>query len=421
MATVRDRWHKTHPKPGERRCSEHRGLVPSAEHGAGKRWQVRYVEGTTVVKENFAVKAVAEQRRNEVASLLDRGHLIHSAEGRAKFSEVANAYLASGRRRDHRESTSANVGSTLRIHVLPTFAEMRVGSIRRADIQRWADERAEALAPSTLRVKFGDLSSIFKWAVIEGYIATNPCLGVELPKVRAGEVVPLRREVVEALIEAAPAHLANMLTTAAATGLRQGELFGLEPIHIDEDARTIQVVQQLRYSEAHRCWEIAAPKTENSARLVPYGETVATALKQRAEAYAPVPLEVLDTTGRKPRQRIAHLVFTGRERGPISRGSWSLVWDKLVKAADALLVERESRLRVPDDATLHDFRDFYASVLIAGGASVKVVQRRLGHSKPSITLDTYTGLWDNAPDTTADVVDAVLLPGKRPASATVEE
>ncbi len=44
-------------------------------------------------------------------------------------------------------------------------------------------------------------------------------------------------------------------------------------------------------------------------------------------------------------------------------------------------------------------------------------QKRLGHSKPPITLDTYTHLWPNQEDTTRDAVEAVLgsgVPSKCP-------
>ena len=52
------------------------------------------------------------------------------------------------------------------------------------------------------------------------------------------------------------------------------------------------------------------------------------------------------------------------------------------------------------DFTLHDLRHFYASCLIAAGCDVVTVQRSLGHSTPSITLDTYAHLWSTAEDRT---------------------
>ncbi|MGO8941240.1 MAG: tyrosine-type recombinase/integrase [Mycobacterium sp.] len=49
---------------------------------------------------------------------------------------------------------------------------------------------------------------------------------------------------------------------------------------------------------------------------------------------------------------------------------------------------------------MHDLRHFYASGLIAAGCDVVTVQRALGHSSPSVTLDTYSHLWPDANDRT---------------------
>ncbi|MDO0938494.1 tyrosine-type recombinase/integrase [Streptomyces sp. DG2A-72] len=73
------------------------------------------------------------------------------------------------------------------------------------------------------------------------------------------------------------------------------------------------------------------------------------------------------------------------------------------------VVEAIRPYRVPrgnDGATLHSLRDFCASVLIAQGESIKGVQRALGHSKPSTTLNHYVHLWEAAEDTTRDAVTA---------------
>ncbi len=63
---------------------------------------------------------------------------------------------------------------------------------------------------------------------------------------------------------------------------------------------------------------------------------------------------------------------------------------------------------MPDWATFHDLRHFYASLLIATGCSVTSVQRRLGHQSATETLDTYGHLWHDNDDETRNAVDLVL-------------
>ena len=74
------------------------------------------------------------------------------------------------------------------------------------------------------------------------------------------------------------------------------------------------------------------------------------------------------------------LVFTNAQGRPMSRQNLSEAW----------------RHVMPDAAGRsgwHDLRHHYASMLIAGGASVIAVARRLGHKDPTETLRTYGHLW----------------------------
>jgi hypothetical protein len=59
MAKIYDRWHKSFPKPDEPRCAEH-GKAPTAEHGIGGRWQVRWHDGGWGRKANFVKRSDAE-------------------------------------------------------------------------------------------------------------------------------------------------------------------------------------------------------------------------------------------------------------------------------------------------------------------------------------------------------------------------
>jgi integrase len=66
------------------------------------------------------------------------------------------------------------------------------------------------------------------------------------------------------------------------------------------------------------------------------------------------------------------------------------------------------RAGLPEWATPHDLRHYFASVLIFSGASVKTVQARLGHGSAKVTLDVYTHLWPDEEDRTRAAIDGVL-------------
>jgi integrase len=140
---------------------------------------------------------------------------------------------------------------------------------------------------------------------------------------------------------------------------------------------------------------LGEPKTRQSYRSDPQGRSVVAEIARHREKVPPRVVHIEDRTNpRKPVWRHARLLYTSETGGAIRRASWAKVWTRNVKRANAHLKKSGSKVRVPEDTTLHDLRHFYASVLIKNGATPKQVQMRLGHAKPSITLNVYTHLWE---------------------------
>lgn len=61
-----------------------------------------------------------------------------------------------------------------------------------------------------------------------------------------------------------------------------------------------------------------------------------------------------------------------------------------------------------DTLTLHDLRHTAASLAISGGATVKAVQRMLGHESPVLTLSTYAGLFEDDLDALGETMSAAF-------------
>jgi integrase len=73
---------------------------------------------------------------------------------------------------------------------------------------------------------------------------------------------------------------------------------------------------------------------------------------------------------------------------------------------------------LPEKTGYHALRHYHASLLIFSGASVKTVQMALGHSTPTVTLNTYVGLWPEQIDRTRSLLDAALEPAPEGVAAT---
>jgi integrase len=167
----------------------------------------------------------------------------------------------------------------------------------------------------------------------------------------------------------------------AGTGLRPGELFGLSVNRIDFLRRTIRVDRQLVRARGIGV-RLAELKTGASYRTIPLPTTVVDALAAHLTKW---PAEADD------------LVFSNERGRPTQQQPFAAVW----KTA-------RSRAQLPGWATPHDLRHYYASLLIRSGASVKVVQARLGHGSAKVTLDVYGHLWPDEEDRTRGAVDAEL-------------
>nr|WP_186372129.1 hypothetical protein [Arthrobacter sp. KBS0702] len=110
---------------------------------------------------------------------------------------------------------------------------------------------AETLAPSTLKVTYGYLASMFKAAVLDHVVAASPCVGINLPAVVDVAVVPLRTEKVQELADKIWKPHKPRVVFCAATGLRSSEMRGLTWDRVDFKASMISIDRQCTGAQLH--------------------------------------------------------------------------------------------------------------------------------------------------------------------------
>ena len=113
----------------------------------------------------------------------------------------------------------------------------------------------------------------------------------------------------------------------------------------------------------------------------------------------PIPRSLIDAlvaqaAGKKPED----VLFSSPNGEPIQLANWrQRVWDAAVAAAGLT------------GLTPHDLRHTAASLTIGSGASVKHVQRMLGHKDAAMTLNVYASLFEDDLDDVSNRLNAALL------------
>lgn len=156
-------------------------------------------------------------------------------------------------------------------------------------------------------------------------------------------------------------------------GMRLGEAAGLQLADINFLGRSIRVARQVQGSTI-KAAKLVPPKYNSERTIFVPSELTASLSAHVARNRVTEPDEQLFTT-------------------PLGR-----LWNRNSAAGEWRRIREEVGL--PDGVTLHTLRHTFASNLIASGCDVVTVQRALGHSTPSITLNVYSHLWPSAEDKT---------------------
>jgi integrase len=360
-------------------------------------WRARYRdESGREHARHFDRKVDGRRWLDEINASVITGQYVDPQAGRAKLRDYGESWRTAAA---HGPTTRKLVERTLRLYIYPSLGDLPISAIRPSMVQATVTQLAAQVAPSTLRLAYSYLVAVFKAAVRDRVVATSPCDGVKLPRstrLSKVEVPPLA--VLDVLAANLPPRFRVVPALVAGTGLRQGELFGLEVGHLDFlRGRSVEVSQQLVTLSPGPAY-LGPPKTAESARVVPLAQLTLYAVAAHLAQFPTREVEIEDRVDpRNPHPRRASLLFTTNAGMPVERHRWSAIWSPAARAAG-----------LPPRTGLHALRHLYASLLIRHGESVKVVQRRLGHSSAVTTLGTYAHLWPDADDRTREAVETAL-------------
>lgn len=372
------------------------------------------------IRGGFTSEADAQAELDRVKTKISRGVQVTGVNAGLYFNE----WLAA--KRDIRPNTRRSYAGHIEHHLIPHLGHHRLDALR---VEHVAEMLAEVQGGDATRQRVrATVRSALSDAMRQGLVTVNVASLVKLPAGKRPKALVWTterearwRETVAAHITAGktpaearelavrpspvmvwrPDQLGAFLDTAtgdrlyalfhlvAYRGLRRGEAAGVEWEDVDLDGGVLAVRRQ----RVQLGWEVieADPKSEAGGRSVALDAGCVAALRvhrrtQLAERMAWGSAWV--NSGK---------VFTRENGEPLHPAAVTDRFHELVGMADLPPVR------------LHDLRHGAASLMLAAGVDLKVVQETLGHSSITLTSDTYTSVYPAVAAAAAEAA-AMLVP-----------
>jgi integrase len=364
-----------------------------------KRRTVHVTGKTETEKRKEAERALAE-----FTIEIERGLVVDGKK--ITFKEFVERWLKDYAEINLAPKTLFRYKEILDSRILPSIGHIKIDQLRPTHIIEFEnmlrepgirlDKKPGGLSEKTILQHHRIISSILSDAVEWQVIFSNPAERVKPPKVPKKKAACYDEEQITALLDALDKlplkHLKYrvMAELALTTGLRRGELGGLEwEKDINFDKCTLQVHQASQYLPGKGCF-IKDPKNETSERLIAVPASTMALLKTWKTEQTKQRLRVGD-------QWIGEdWVFTtwnGKRINPDRFTQW-FTW----------FLENNNLPHVP----LHSMRHTSATALIAEGVDIQEVSGRLGHANTSTTGVIYSHFLKSADRAAADKMEGIL-------------
>ena len=256
----------------------------------------------------------------------------------------------------------------------PVLGGRRLGSLKPLDFQSLYNEIADTVSAHAARRTHQPLHASMEQATKWRLLEVNPIRGVAVPREQKRESCVLSRDEAVRFQQAAANHPRGLIFSfSLASGMRPGEVLGLQWQDIDFEARTVTVRRSLVILENGKRWEFGEPKTRQSRRTIQLPATLIRSLSEH-----------------KVRQSKERLALSGayEDLGLVFAGPLGLPLDRqnLINRGLRSIVAEAG---LPKSFRWYDLRHSCATLLLAAKENPKVVSERLGHSTVAFTLDRY--------------------------------
>jgi len=270
---------------------------------------------------------------------------------------------------DKRPSTVARDRQALD-QFLPSLGAKPLAAVAPYDVRAVIDDLVGRQAPATVRRNVAGLKAMFNAAVADDLIPRTPVRGLRRPRIEPKAHPELTAADLLRLVDAVPARYRAVVLLADVLGLRWGEIAGLQLEDVDFLRRQVHVRRQL--AELAGTLTVQETKRDRGHRSLAAPSFVVGALAVHIQEFRP-------GAGR------GDPLFTGPRGGRLRRNF-------LARVLRPAAVE----VGLSEAMTTHGLRHVATSLMVEAGEHPRVMQRRLGHADPRLTLGLYAHASDEA-------------------------
>ncbi|MEJ3748471.1 site-specific integrase [Actinomycetes bacterium KLBMP 9797] len=335
----------------------------SVRKRASGRFQARYIGPDGIERtapHTFETEKQAEKWLTVIESEIIKGDWAAPEAGEVQLGEYGRKWIAE---RKLQPRTRENYEDLFRLHIRPHLGNLALGAIKPQTIRSWRKALLDGGTPEPQAVKaYTLLRAILNTAVKEDeIIRQNPCRIKGYDRYHTPERPVATVTQVYKLADAMPPRFSALITVAAFSGLRWGELAALRRHDVDLEAGTVRVPRKL--AALRNRMEFGPPKSEAGNRSVTLPAAALDALRSHLKEYVGTGADAL--------------VFTGEKRALLRGGNFgrAVKWKETVKAVG-----------LPEGFHFHDLRHTGNNLAASTGASTRDLMHRMGHASMRAAL-----------------------------------
>jgi len=294
-------------------------------------------------------------------------------------------------------STQDYYGRIIKNHITPAIGHYKLKNLNPAILQKFLNQKhLDGYSKNSINNSFGVLSGSLKMAVHPyKYIKENPMFYVKAPKTQENkkskeDLKVLSLDNFNKIIKRFPQGTSFYIPLQIAfhTGMRGGEVTALQWDNIDLEKGIIKVEHTL-IGKGKGVFELGTPKTTSSYRNIKIGNTLIEILKQH-KLY-------------QKEMKLKYGQWYTNSNWVCTKENGEHITTDSIK-----YLSRVVNYEIMIKFDFHSLRHTHATMLLESGANIKDIQKRLGHSKLSTTMDTYSHVTDKMESETVNILESII-------------